>query len=375
MAARDDQARSVRSEAKTWIGDTAVRRARAAGGCVASKAAASRRCRRRPGSAVRSTTPESMRPPTPRSTPSAAGLRSSTESRLPRVAGESSSATACAREQQRLVEALLDERLDAEPLGVGGARRVAGLAALVERHDAGHEREREQRGEAGEQRPQAAVRAPLVLGLVLRLGAALVEEVALELVQVAARGRRPSRAWRRAARRGRARRGRARAACQSRAACDQVLVQPPALGVLLEPAAQARPLAQQRLVRDLDRARSSAVTSRLSTSAASAVAACSLGRVELARAARGGARTRPRARRRRPAAAGSAGPRARSGSLRPRVGRPPPSGRPPRARRRCARRRHGAAPGPRARATARAARRTAAAGRPARRARRRSARP
>ena len=32
----------------------------------------------------------------------------------------------------------------------------------------------------------------------------------------------------------------------------QVVVQAPALGVLLEPAAQARPLAQQRLVRDLD---------------------------------------------------------------------------------------------------------------------------
>ena len=34
---------------------------------------------------------------------------------------------------------------------------------------------------------------------------------------------------------------------------DQVLVQAAALGVLLEPAAQARPLAQQRLVRDLER--------------------------------------------------------------------------------------------------------------------------
>src|SRR5438093_482219 len=35
----------------------------------------------------------------------------------------------------------------------------------------------------------------------------------------------------------------------------EVAVQPPALGVLLEPAAQPRPFAQERLVRDLDLAR------------------------------------------------------------------------------------------------------------------------
>ena len=133
-----------------------------------------------------------------------------------------------------------------------GERGVAGLAALVERDDAGHEREHEQRGEAGEQRAQAAVRVALVLGLVLGLGAALVEEVALELVEVRPRARPPSRAPRRAGRRGRARRGPAAGVPVARRV-DQVLVEAAPLGVLLEPAAQARPLAQQRLVRDLER--------------------------------------------------------------------------------------------------------------------------
>ena len=49
-----------------------------------------------------------------------------------------------AREQQRLVEAVQVARLDAQPLGVGGERGVARLAALVERDDAGRQREHEQ---------------------------------------------------------------------------------------------------------------------------------------------------------------------------------------------------------------------------------------
>ena len=52
--------------------------------------------------------------------PSAAGVRIRTDRRLPWVAGVSSSATPVRAKQQRTVEALLGERLGAEPLGVRG---------------------------------------------------------------------------------------------------------------------------------------------------------------------------------------------------------------------------------------------------------------
>ena len=84
------------------------------------------------------------------------------------------------------------------------------------------------------------------------LGTALVEEGAFELVEVALVACGPVE-----------RRGEPRAAVELAGVAaaglplarrvDQVLVEAPALGVLLEPAAQARPFAQQRLVRDLER--------------------------------------------------------------------------------------------------------------------------
>jgi hypothetical protein len=75
-----------------------------------------------------------------------------------RVAGVSSSATPRPGQKQRPVETLLGERPSAEPLGVCGERRVARLAALVESHDPGHDRQREQRGETSQQSVQAAAR-------------------------------------------------------------------------------------------------------------------------------------------------------------------------------------------------------------------------
>ncbi len=89
---------------------------------------------------------------------------------------------------------------------------------------------------------QAAVGAPLALGLALARRAALVEEGALELVQLALVGGCPIEC-----------RGESGAAVElGRIAigvaplaggADQVLVKAPALGVLVEPVAQARPLA------------------------------------------------------------------------------------------------------------------------------------
>jgi hypothetical protein len=91
----------------------------------------------------------------------------------------------------------------------------------------------------------------LLLALLLGLRAARGEEVALELVQVAFVAGDPIE-----------RRGEPCAAVELAAVTrsllpvarrtGQVLVQAAALRVLLEPAAQSRPFAQQRLVRDLE---------------------------------------------------------------------------------------------------------------------------
>ena len=98
--------------------------------------------------------------------------------------------------------------------------------------------------------PQAAVRAPLALGLTLAGGPALVEEGALEIVELAFVVGGPVE-----------RRGESGAAIElGRVAAgvaplaggaDQVLVKVATLGVLGKPVAKARPLAEQRLVGDL----------------------------------------------------------------------------------------------------------------------------
>ena len=136
------------------------------------------------------------------------------------------------------------------------ASTVAALAralALGDRDHPGDHGGGEQHADAGEQRPQAPVGAALALGLALARRPALVEELALELVQLGVVLGGPVE-----------RRGEPGAAVElggialgvaplpSRA--DQVVMEAATLGVLLEPAAQPRPLAQQRLVGDLDRA-------------------------------------------------------------------------------------------------------------------------
>ena len=152
---------------------------------------------------------------------------------------------ALAGQQQRAVQLVLDERARAEPLRVGRASpRSRAVPRCVERDEPGDDREHEQRGDAGEDRAQPPLRA-------LARGPALVEEGALGRVELGLVRRRPVQ-----------RRGQARAAVKlARVAAAgvplarggaQLVVQAPALGVLLEPAAQSRPFAQQRLVRDLD---------------------------------------------------------------------------------------------------------------------------
>ena len=87
-------------------------------------------------------------------------------------------------EAKRLVEAVLGEGLGPESLGVGDGGRAARALALGERDHPGDDGGGEQHADPGEQRPQAAVGAALALGLALARGPALVEELALELVQL-----------------------------------------------------------------------------------------------------------------------------------------------------------------------------------------------
>ena len=89
------------------------------------------------------------------------------------------------RQEERLVESLLADRLDAEALSIRGRRSVASLTALVQRHHTRDDREREQRRKPREQSSQTAVGLPLVRGLVLGLGAALADELPLQVVQLA----------------------------------------------------------------------------------------------------------------------------------------------------------------------------------------------
>ena len=90
-----------------------------------------------------------------------------------------------AGEPQRLVAPILGQGLGREPPGVGGGGRAARALALRERDHPGDHGGGEQHADPGEQRPQAAVGAPLALRLALARGAALLEEGALELVRLA----------------------------------------------------------------------------------------------------------------------------------------------------------------------------------------------
>ena len=158
-----------------------------------------------------------------------------------------------AGEQEREVEVLLDERLRAEALGELGRLGVARLAALDDGEDAAGDGRGEQDGDAGEQRAEPPVRAPGALRLSFGGLAALGDERALELVQL-------ERVVGAPVERG----GEAGAAVELALVAPRrvpfgrrsgdVAAQPAPLGVLLDPLAQARPLAQQRLVGDLDRA-------------------------------------------------------------------------------------------------------------------------
>ena len=158
---------------------------------------------------------------------------------------------ALAGQQQRAVEFLRHQRLRAEALGLRAARLVAGRAALLEEQRAGQQRDPEHGADAREQEAQPPIRRACAACLAVGLGAALVEERALGRVELAPVRCAPVR-----------RRGQAGAAVELGGVAPaglplagrdgEVVMQAPALGVLGDPVAQARPLAQQRLVRDLD---------------------------------------------------------------------------------------------------------------------------
>ena len=103
----------------------------------------------------------------PRNTPSAAGLRMQHGEQVAARRRGVVELHAGAGEQQRMVEALARERLGAQALGVGGQGGIARVAALRQREQARGDGDRKRRRGAGEQRAQAAIRAPAVLGLAL----------------------------------------------------------------------------------------------------------------------------------------------------------------------------------------------------------------
>ena len=169
------------------------------------------------------------------------------------MVGESSSATPCAGEEQRLVEPALVRRLHAQALRVRDDDRVAGLAALVERNGSRADRQRQDGRQPRELDAQPAVGAALAVTLRLGRRPARVHERGLERVEVPTvrggpveRSRQPGAAVElaRVAARG----------VPVAGGLHQVLVQAESLGVLLQPGPEPRPLAEQRLVRDLHRA-------------------------------------------------------------------------------------------------------------------------
>ena len=99
------------------------------------------------------------RSPSPCTAPIAAGLLSSAASRFARVCGESSSATAWRASNSDRSRSSSTQRPRAQALGLRRGRLGAGVAALVERDHTRDDRQREQHGEAGDQRPQPALRA------------------------------------------------------------------------------------------------------------------------------------------------------------------------------------------------------------------------
>ena len=156
-----------------------------------------------------------------------------------------------AREQEREVEVLLDERLGAEALDELGRLRVARLAALDDGEDPAGDGGYQQDRNPDEQAAQAAVGAPDAFGLLLRCLAALGDELALELVDVERMICGPVEGG-----------GEAGAAVELApvAPCriplgrrlGDVTAKPAPFGILFDPLAQARPFAQQRLMGDLD---------------------------------------------------------------------------------------------------------------------------
>ena len=155
---------------------------------------------------------------------------------------------ALAGEQERAVELVVEQRAGTESLGLGRRRLGARVAALLERD----RRPRPPQATSSAATPARTARSRRCeRSLAARLSARNSRSAALRSASWVAR---PVQ-----------RRGQPRAAVELAAVAAagvplargvaEVMVQAPALGVLLEPAAQPRPLAQQRLVRDLDLAR------------------------------------------------------------------------------------------------------------------------
>ena len=126
------------------------------------------------------------------------------------------------------------------------------MASLNERDGTPENGEREQDKGADEKRAQAAVRAPLSLGFAFARLSARGQKLSLEFVQLGIVGRRP------VAGRGQARPPQERARVASeRLPLLSSFGQPPmqklALPVGVEPGAERRPRANERLVRNFDR--------------------------------------------------------------------------------------------------------------------------
>ena len=152
---------------------------------------------------------------------------------------------ALARQEQRAVEVVLGQCLNADPLRVGRPRRSARDAALMHGDERAERGQGKQRRDAGEREAQAALRA-------LGRGPPGVEERTFARVELALMTGAPLQGD-----------GQSRPAIEvARIASallpvvggpSEVLLDATALGILFEPPAQAGPFAQQRLVGNLDR--------------------------------------------------------------------------------------------------------------------------